>query len=124
MSTWIRYTTSIENPSAENMQQAVNAIVKLHEGQLISEVRKYGGETIPVDLGFTIPGIERGIGLKIENGKLVVICDPYAKEELYNTTRAELIKIYKTIAVQNAFKNLGYNVNIQQVKDNITIEGS
>ena len=124
MSSWIRYTTSIKNPSAENMQQAVNAIVKLHKGQLISEVRKYGGETIPVDLGFTIPGIERGIGLKIENGELVFICDPYAKEEMYDNARAELIKLYKTIALQKALSKLGYNVNIQQVKDAIVIEGS
>lgn len=124
MSSWIRYVTSIKNPSAEVMQQAINAIVKLHEGQLISEVRKYGGETIPVDLGFTIPGIERGIGIKVENGELVFVCDPFAKEEMYDNARAELIKLYKTIAVQKALQNLGYNVNIQQVKDNIIIEGS
>lgn len=124
MSSWIRYTASIKNPSIELVKQAVNAIVKLHNGQIVSEVRRYGGWTIPVDLGFIIPGIERGIGIKVENGELVFICDPYAKEEMYDKARAELIKLYKTIAVQKALQSLGYNVNIQQVKDNIVIEGS
>lgn len=108
-----------ESPSFQILQRAVEMVSELYHGTMTQGVKDYFGNETQCNLAITVPGFERGIGIKIDraNGAVSFVYDPYGGyDEIAQELSDAITQNYAAIALIRAMKSLGYKVREEPAK--------
>ncbi len=121
MSHMTRAETAIKDVKEPLLREAVEQVARSEGLTLTTEVTSYEKTKAKVTLGLQGPGLTRGIGFDIKDGRLQIVGDPY-QQSGYNDVQSKVLQHYTLNAATRSAVALGYKPT-QRVKqgDKITI---
>lgn len=114
MSHMTRAETAIKDVKEPILREAVEQVARSEGLTLTREVTSYEKTKATVTLGLQGPGLERGIGFDIKDGKLQVVGDPY-QQSRYHDIQSKVLQHYTLNAATRSAQALGYKAT-QRVK--------
>jgi len=125
MSHWTVAKIEINNPDLVLLKQALEMIAKELNSMVVEDFIVFGYRhrerclfAIPMKLPYG-----NGYGVAIKDGQLVVVVDDHGAPMSATEFRNKLVQYYTALAVVNAAKALGFNIqNINEVQGNIVID--
>lgn len=75
------------------------------------KVRGYGMTTETVDLSFKFQGMYYPMGIRIRNGQVEFIGDPWQSSN-WTSVQKKLVEEYKALAIQAALKKQGFRTRV------------
>jgi hypothetical protein len=125
VSHWTVAKIEINNPDLQLLKQALEILAKELGSVVVEDFTVIGYEhrercifAIPLKLPYG-----NGYGVTIKDGKLYVVVDDHGAPMSVTEFRNKLVQYYTALAVVNAAKALGFNVqNIQEIQGNIVID--
>ncbi len=112
----------INAPNVELLKQAVEQLAKELDGEIVNEIRDWGGN-IRSDFIIAVKTsrLRRGVGITVENGEVKLVGDFFNVEEDVEAFQKNLVKTYATLAVAKSLKSLGYNVQTKKQAEKVII---
>jgi len=125
VSHWTVAKIEINNPDIQLLRQALEMIAKELNSVVVKNftVIGYGHrEHCLFAIPFKLP-YGNGYGVTIKDGQLVVVVDDHGAPMGATEFRNKLVQYYTALAIVNASKALGFNIqNINEVQGNIIID--
>jgi hypothetical protein len=122
--------TSLENVDVGLFKIALDLVAEEFQGSASDTIKDYYGRDIRDSEGETLIGavktanVNRGIGAMIKDGKLQFIGDKWGYEKAYSQLQKLIETTYTKLAVIKAFKNMGYNAELETLSDgSVLIKG-
>jgi hypothetical protein len=116
----------LRNPVIPLLKEAVKAIAKETNGQIVSEINDYYGR-VRSDFIIAIKNstFHRGIGVNVnQNGEVELIGDFWSiPQREIEKFKQLLVQNYTALAIQQSLMQLGYQVQSQKVQDKIYVRG-
>lgn len=106
------YKTSIKCANHEIAKRAVELVAKKYGVEASQSIRTYYRNE-KVLAGFNSDLVQYGIGVRIENNKLVIVGDSFKSKD-FDRIRKEIEDRYKAICFSRALNSLGYTVNVTE----------
>jgi hypothetical protein len=125
MSHWTVAKIEINNPDLQLLKQALEMIAKELNSIVVEDFIVTGYRqkercvlAIPLKLPYG-----NGYGVTVKDGKLYVVVDDHGAPMSATEFRNKLVQYYTALAVVNAAKALGFNIqNINEAQGNIIID--
>jgi hypothetical protein len=125
MSHWTVAKIEINNPDLQLLKQALEMIAKELNSFVVEDYIVTGYRqkerclfAIPLKLPYG-----NGYGVTIKDGQLLVVVDDHGAPMKASEFRSKLVQYYTALAVVNAAKALGFNIqNVQDTQGNIVID--
>ena len=125
MSHWTVAKIEINNPDLQLLRQALEMIAKELNSIVVEDFIVTGYRqkercvlAIPLKLPYG-----NGYGVTVKDGKLYVVVDDHGAPMSATEFRNKLVQYYTALAVVNAAKALGFNIqNINEAQGNIIID--
>lgn len=112
--------TKIQNANPELVKLAMQALAQLHNAQLLENTKVRDLYiSFAADYVLKMPN-SRYIGVRIQNGELRILGDPYGWRETYERLTQQIQQMYMFYAVTTTMMNMGYKVqNVQMMENGI-----
>jgi hypothetical protein len=115
MSHIVEAKTSIKNPDAALLRQAVELVAQQHSGRIQEYYLTYGRQRKRARLAIHTDEIFRGIGVVVaeEGGALTFVGDPYGYEDAAEALQQQILQTYVSLATMQALAALGYQTTAE-----------
>ena len=119
-----RVKTKIKNANINLVRETVKALAKELNGEIVTEVKDYYGNTQKVDIGIKTKTFHRGGGFTVDkNGEVKIVGDFWKipKSEVESIQNA-FNRTYTHLAMKQSLQQLGYQVVEQKVQNKILLK--
>lgn len=108
-----------EDPGWDILSEAVFATAEEFNLDVTHSIRDYYGRSLLCDWALAGPGVERGLGIKVDRntGEVAFVTDTYGGyERATGEIKERVVQNYSAICVAKALKELNYSVEVDEVK--------
>jgi hypothetical protein len=113
----------LKNPNAQLLKSTVEQIAKQLGGEVVSEVRDFGGNVRrDILIGIRTEEISRGIGVKVSpSGEVQIVGDRWGVESEVRQFEEMLTQTYTSNALALVLRGQGYQVATQKVGEKMVV---
>lgn len=107
------YETKIENVSEQLVRDAIESLAAELDATVITNMTSDFWERQKVVAGLKMKGLDTGIGVRVDDGKLTVVGDPWGQEEQFERLQQLLPAAVQLQQVKRNAKNRRLRTRMQ-----------